>query len=139
MNIVMAMTMGGDDFIPKPVDPMVLTAKVTAILRRSYEIKDVNHRLEYKGIFLDLQSGSLICDERIIDLTKNEFRILEALFENSGKIVSRESLMNRLWQNDIYVEENTLTVNITRLRKKLEENGIDDLIITRPGSGYILG
>lgn len=138
MNIVMAMNMGGDDFIPKPVDPMVLTAKISAILRRTYDLSGKISVIEHKGAILNLSDGSLNYEGQHIDLTKNEFRILQTLMENKGKIVSRDKLMTKLWQDDCYVEENTLTVNVTRLRKKLESYGMTDYILTKPGSGYII-
>ena len=138
MNIVMAINMGGDDFIAKPVDPMVLSAKVQAILRRTYEINEAAPVLEFRGATLNLNDGNVQFGEERIELTKNEFRILQALLESKGKIVSRDSLMTKLWQNDCYVEENTLTVNVARLRKKLEENGLPEVIKTKPGIGYII-
>ena len=138
MNIVMAINMGADDFISKPVEPMVLTAKIQAILRRTYEIAESAPVLECHGAILNLNDGSLIYEGNRIELTKNEFRIFEALLECKGKIVSRDQLMTKLWQEDCYVEENTLTVNVGRLRKKLEEHGLKGVIITKPGSGYII-
>lgn len=137
MNIVMAINMGGDDFISKPVDPMVLTAKIQAILRRTYEIKESAPILEFHGAVLNLNDQSVFYQGKRLELTKNEFRILCTLLENKGKIVSRDQLMTRLWQDDCYVEENTLTVNVARLRKKLEEHGLNDVIVTKPGSGYM--
>lgn len=138
MNIVTAVNMGGDDFIAKPVDPMVLSAKVQAVLRRTYELADSAPILTCRGAVLNLNDASLRYGEQRIELTKNEFRILQVLFENKGKIVSRDTLMTKLWQNDLYVEENTLTVNVGRLRKKLEEAGLSGLILTKPGSGYLV-
>lgn len=138
MNIVMAINMGGDDFIPKPVDPMVLTAKLQAILRRTYELSDPETVLECHGALLDLSSGILECGDERVELTKNEFRIMRTLLENKEKTVSRERLMTVLWQSDCYVEENTLTVNVARLRKKLEGVGLGGVISTKPGEGYIL-
>lgn len=138
MNIVTAINMGGDDFIMKPVDPMVLCAKVQAALRRAYEIGEPAPVLECRGAILHLGDATLRYGEKRIELTKNEFRILQMLFENKGHIVSRDALMTRLWQNDCYVEENTLTVNVGRLRKKLEEAGLYGLIVTKPGSGYLV-
>lgn len=138
MNIVMAMNMGGDDFIPKPVDPMVLTAKLSAILRRTYDLSGKLSVIEHKGAVLNVNDGSLDYNGQRIELTKNEFRILQALMENKGKIVSRDALMTKLWQADCYVEENTLTVNVTRLRKKLESYGLKEFILTKPGSGYVI-
>ena len=138
MNIVMAMNMGGDDFIPKPVDPMVLTAKLQALLRRTYELGEPCQALECHGALLDLSSGTLECGGQRLELTKNEFRILRTLLENRDKTVSRERLMTVLWQSNCYVEENTLTVNVARLRKKLEGVGLGGIIATKPGEGYIL-
>lgn len=138
MNIVTAVNMGGDDFIAKPVDPMVLSAKVQAVLRRTYEITESAPVLSCHGALLNLNDASLKYGDKRIELTKNEFRILQVLFENKGKIVSRDALMTKLWQDDCYVEENTLTVNIARLRKKLEDAGLPAIIITKPGSGYIV-
>ena len=138
MNLVMAVNMGGDDFIAKPVEPMVLNAKVQAVLRRAYEMAGAAHTLAFCGASLDLNDGSVACGDKRLELTKNEFRILRTLLENRGKIVSRDALMLRLWNDDCFVEENTLTVNVTRLRKKLEEIGLSDVIVTKPGSGYII-
>ena len=138
MNIIMAINMGGDDFIAKPVAPMVLNAKIQAILRRTYEIAENSNVIEFSGAALNLNDGSVSFQGEKIELTKNEFRILMTLLENRGKIVSRDALMVRLWNDDCYVEENTLTVNVTRLRKKLEKHGLADVIRTKPGSGYIV-
>ena len=138
MNIVMAMNMGGDDFIPKPVDLNVLMAKLQAVLRRAYDMGGKIPVLEHKGAVLNLNDASLTYQGRRIELTKNDFRILQMLLENKGKVVSRDTLMTKLWQMDSYVEENTLTVNVTRLRKKLEQAGLKDFIKTKIGSGYIV-
>lgn len=138
MNIVTAMQMGGDDFIAKPVDTTVLTAKIGAVLRRTYDMNDTSPTLEHKGAVLDLNGSVLEYGGKSIELTKNEFRILLTLMEHKGKIVSRDTLMLKLWQDDCYVEENTLTVNVTRLRKKLSEIGLTDFIKTKVGSGYII-
>lgn len=138
MNIVMAVNMGGDDFIAKPVEPMVLTAKIQAVLRRTYELAESASLLAFHGAFLNLNDGTILCGNEVTELTKNEFRILRTLLENKDKIVSREQLMTRLWQDDCYVEENTLTVNVARLRKKLESVGLTDVIGTKAGSGYIV-
>ena len=138
MNIVMAMNMGGDDFIPKPVDRDVLTAKIQAVLRRAYGMAGKIPVLEHRGAVLNLNSTTLDFNGQRIELTRNEFRILQTLLENKGRVVSRDTLMNKLWQMDSYVEENTLTVNVTRLRKKLEGMGLEDFISTRVGSGYIV-
>ena len=138
MNIVMAVNMGGDDFISKPFNVSVLLAKIQAILRRTYEMPNGISILEHKGIILNLNDFTLSYRDKSIELTKNEFRILETLLVNKGKIISRDTLMMKLWQDDNYVEENTLTVNVTRLRKKLEDLGIDDFIKTKVGCGYII-
>lgn len=138
MNIVMAMNMGGDDFIPKPVDLTVMTAKIQAVLRRAYGMAGRVPVLEHRGVVLNLNDAAFLYEGREVELTKNEFRILQTLFENKGKIVSRDTLMTRLWQADCYVEENTLTVNVARLRKKLQGVGLEDFIITKVGSGYMV-
>ena len=138
MNIVMAMNMGGDDFIPKPVDLSVMTAKVQAVLRRAYDMAGKIPVLEHRGAVLNLNDASLIYNGERIELTKNDFRILQTLLGNKGKVVSRDTLMTKLWQMDSYVEENTLTVNVTRLRKKLESAGLTDFITTKVGRGYII-
>lgn len=138
MNIVMAMNMGGDDFIPKPIDLSVMTAKIGAVLRRTYDMGGKIPVLEHRGAVLNLNDASLSYNGERIELTKNEFRILQTLLENKGKAVSRDTLMIKLWQMDSYVEENTLTVNVTRLRKKLEGAGLKDFIATKVGLGYII-
>jgi two-component system response regulator protein BraR/BceR len=138
MNIVMAMNMGGDDFIQKPIDLDVMIAKMQALLRRTYDIGNKTALLEHRGAFLNLDDTTLTYNNSRIELTKNEFRILRTLLENKGKVVSRDTLMNKLWQMDEYVEENTLTVNVNRLRKKLEAAGLKDFITTKVGSGYII-
>ena len=138
MNIVMAVDMGGDDFIAKPFDPAVLMAKIRALLRRTYDLGDRVPVIEHRGAVLNLNDGTLLCDGKKTELTRNEFRILQTLLESRGKVVSRETLMTRLWEYDLYVEENTLTVNMTRLRKKLAAAGLTDYITTHVGSGYII-
>ena len=138
MNIVMAMNMGGDDFICKPVDPNVMMAKIQAVLRRTYDMAGKIPMLEHRGAILNLHDTSLSYEGKRLELTRNEFRILQTLLENKGKEVSRDTLMTRLWQMDCYVEENTLTVNVTRLRKKLEHIGLTGFIKTKVGSGYLI-
>jgi DNA-binding response OmpR family regulator len=138
MNIVMAMNMGGDDFIAKPVDLGVMMAKMQAVLRRTYDMAENTPTLEHRGAVLNLNDTSLCFQGERIELTKNEFRILQTLLENKGKIVSRDTLMTKLWQMDCYVEENTLTVNVNRLRKKLDQAGLNDFIATKVGSGYMI-
>ena len=138
MNIVMAMHMGGDDFIPKPFDLNVLTAKVQALLRRTYEFSREQAEIALGGGALRLREGVFVKGDLRLELTRNEFRILEMLLENRGRIVSREELMERLWSTDSFVDENTLSVNVNRLRKKLEGAGLFDAIRTRKGEGYII-
>ncbi|MCM1023726.1 MAG: response regulator transcription factor [Prevotella sp.] len=139
MNIVMAMDMGGDDFIPKPFDLTVLLAKIKALLRRTYDFGNAPEIIEHMGALLNVSDASLTCGGEKLELTKNEYRILLTLMENKGRVVSRETLMNRLWETDCYVDENTLTVNVSRLRKKLEKNGLENFIATKAGLGYIVG
>ena len=131
--------MGGDDFVVKPFEPEVLSAKVLAILRRTYAFRGQTNVMEWGGLILNLADASLLVEGQKLDLTKNEFRILQLLFENAGKTVSREAIMKRLWDNDCFVDDNTLTVNMTRLRKKLEVSGAGKLIRTKKGVGYIIG
>lgn len=138
LNIVTAMNMGGDDFIAKPFDLSVLVAKIQAILRRSYDFADNIGVITHKGAVLNTADATLKFNGEKIDLTKNEYRIMETLLENKGKVVSRERLMNKLWETDSYVDENTLSVNIARLRKKLEQAGLHGYITTKIGLGYIV-
>ena len=138
MNIVMAMNMGGDDFIAKPFDQTVLMAKIQAMLRRTYEFASSVPVLEHKGALLNTGDNTLTYKNRQISLTKNEYRILLTLMENKGKVVSREKLMERLWETDSFVDENTLTVNVNRLRRKLDGAGLEGFIATRFGVGYII-
>ena len=138
MNIVMAMNMGADDFISKPFDGNVLMAKVQALLRRSYDFASSMPVLEHRGAFLNTGDNSLSYKGEKIELSKNEYRILLCLMENKGKVVSREKLMERLWETDSFVDENTLTVNVNRLRKKLDGAGLESFIGTKFGVGYIV-
>lgn len=138
MNIVMAMNMGADDFIAKPFDQSVLTAKIQALLRRTYDFADSVPILEHRGAFLNTADNTLIYNDENIPLTKNEYRILLCLMENKGKVVSREKLMERLWKTELFIDENTLTVNINRLRKKLDAAGLENFITTKFGVGYIV-
>ncbi|MDO4487642.1 MAG: response regulator transcription factor [Eubacteriales bacterium] len=138
MNIVMAMNMGADDFIAKPFDVNVLMAKIQAMLRRSYDFSMAPEMMEYKGVVLETGEQVLRFNNEKVDLTKNEYRILYCLMQNKCKVVSRDRLMQSLWETDSYVDDNTLTVNINRLRKKLEQCGINDFITTKVGSGYII-
>ena len=139
MNIVMAMNMGADDFIPKPFDLEVLTAKVQALLRRSYDFAGSSSMLEHKGMLLNLSDATLLYQEQKVELTKNELKILQTLIENKTQVVTRETLMTRLWESDMYVDENTLSVNVNRLRKKLTSIGLEDSTLTKKGIGYQIG
>lgn len=138
MNIVMAMSMGGDEFIEKPFDLNVLTAKVQAILRRAYAFSDAANVIEYKGMKLDLGDAAFTYQGRKTELTKNEFRILQILLENKGKIVSRDDIMARLWESNEFIDDNTLTVNVARLRRKLAAAGLTDMVVTKKGIGYMV-
>lgn len=139
MNIVMAMNMGGDDFIAKPFDQSVLIAKLQAMLRRAYDFTGALPVLEYRGALLNTGDSTLTYGEEKLSLTRNEYRILLTLMENKGKIVSREKLMERLWETDSFVDDNTLTVNVNRLRKKLDGIGLKGMIVTKFKMGYLLG
>lgn len=138
MNIVMAMNMGGDEFIEKPFDLNVVTAKIQAVLRRAYSFQGSGNILEHQGLILNLNDASVMYREQKLTLTKNEFRILQILLESSGKIVSRDTITTGLWESDEFIDDNTLTVNISRLRKKLEDLGLGDCIKTKKGIGYII-
>ena len=138
MNIVMAMNMGADDFIAKPFDQSVLMAKIQALLRRTYDFAASVPILEHRGAFLNTGDNTLIYGEENIPLTKNEYRILLCLMENKGRVVSREKLMERLWKTEAFIDENTLTVNVNRLRKRLDAVGLTDFITTKFGEGYII-
>lgn len=138
MNIVMAMNMGGDDFISKPFDLHVLIAKIQAILRRTYDFSTSSNLLEHRGAILNINDNSISYNGEKVELTKNEYKILQTLLENKNKTVSRDNLMIKLWETDNYVEENTLNVNVTRLRKKLESIGLNNFIKTKKGLGYIV-
>ena len=138
INIVMAMNMGGDDFIAKPFDLNVLTAKVGALIRRTYSFQGQISVIEHNGVLLNLSDTTLNFQNQKIELTKNDYKILQLLMENLGKVVSREEIMQRLWENDEFIDDNTLAVNITRLRKKLAESGLDSFITTKKGLGYMV-
>ena len=138
MNIVMAMNMGADDFIVKPFDGNVLIAKLQAMLRRSYDYIAPAHVLSHRGALLNTDDNTLTVNDCRVELSKNEYRILLCLMENKGKVVSRETLMERLWETDSFVDENTLTVNVNRLRKKLDAAGLNGFISTKFGVGYLV-
>ena len=138
MNIVMAMNMGGDDFIAKPFDRNVLMAKVQALLRRTYDFAVQPPVPVCRGARLRTDVQKLEYGGASVDLTKNEYRILLCLMERAGQVVSREKLMQTLWETDSFVDENTLTVNVNRLRRKLAASGLEDFITTRHGVGYLV-
>lgn len=138
MNIVMAISMGGDDFIAKPFDLTILTSKVQALLRRTYDFTGQTNLLEHRGAIVNTSDATLTYNGQKIDLTKNDQKILHVLLENKGKTVSRDVLMTRLWETDSFIDDNTLTVNINRLRKKLEAIGLHDFIKTKKGLGYLV-
>ena len=135
---VIFMSRGADDFIAKPFDMDVLVAKIQAILRRTYSFGNPGNVLEHKGAVLNLSGATLTWNGVELELTRNELRILELLFSQAGRPVSRDAIMTKLWESDSFVDDNTLTVNITRLRKKLEAAGLVDFIITRKGLGYMV-
>ncbi len=138
MNIVMAMNMGGDDFINKPFDLNVITAKIQAILRRTYSFAKDFHLLTYNDVILDVANATISFNDAALELTKNEVKILELLFQKPETILSREEIMNFLWDDHQFVDDNTLSVNVNRLRKKLETIGLDDFIKTKKGMGYLI-
>lgn len=140
MNIVMAMNMGADDFIVKPFNMDVMVAKVQALIRRTYEFSPALNSavIEHGGILLNMTDASLSFEGRKIGLTKNEYMILEILMRNKGRIISREDIMTKLWEDETFIDENTLTVNMSRLRRKLADENISDLIKTKKGMGYII-
>lgn len=138
MNIVMAVNMGGDDFVAKPFDLNVLQAKVQALLRRTYDFAGDSALMEHKGMIFDTGKGLVTFANARTELTKNEMGILRTLLEHKGRIVTRDKLMEKLWESDSFIDDNTLTVNVARLRKKLEEIGIQDMIKTRKGIGYVV-
>lgn len=139
MNIVMAINMGGDDFIVKPFDINVLIAKVQAMLRRTYSFVESTNIIKHNGCILNMNDQSFTYNNNKVELTKNEYKILQYLLENVGKVVTRDSIMMKLWESDDFIDDNTLTVNVTRLRKKLELAGLSDYIKTKKGVGYIIG
>ena len=138
MNIIMAINMGADDFISKPFDLDVLTAKINALLRRTYDFKPNDECLIANGLILNTNNLSMEYKDTVYELTKNEFRILQVLMSSKGKTVNRDTLMSKLWETDSYIDDNTLTVNINRLRKKLEAVGLNNFIITKKGIGYLV-
>ena len=138
MNIVMAMNIGADDFIEKPFKLVVLKAKIEALLRRVYNFNSGTNLIVYKDVIFDMSRDEIKCGEELAELTKNESKILIVLLENREKIVSREEIINALWQSDNFIDENTLSVNVNRLRAKLKSIGVDEFITTKKGKGYIV-
>lgn len=138
MNIVMAMNMGADDFIAKPFDQSVLIAKIQAMLRRTYDFAPAAPVLEHRGALLNTGDNTLTYNNERIELSKNEYRILLVLMKNKGNVVSREKLMQSLWETDSFIDDNTLTVNVNRLRKKLDAAGLEAFVKTKFGVGYIV-
>ncbi|HDK7166635.1 DNA-binding response regulator [Clostridium sporogenes] len=139
MDIVMAVNMGGDDYITKPFSIEVLNAKINAILRRTYSYRDSNMDvLDCKGAILSLKDNILYYQDKTIELTRNEFKILYILMKEYETIVSREDIMQELWQDENFIDDNTLTVNINRLRKKLNKIGLNDFIKTIINQGYVI-
>ncbi len=138
MNIVTAMDMGGDDFIAKPFSLSVLTAKIHAVLRRAQSLAGSVNLLEHKGVRLNLADARVWYQGQSAELTKNEFKILALLMEQAGTMVARDAIMMNLWESESFIDDNTLTVNVTRIRKKLKEIGVTDFILTKKGIGYLV-
>lgn len=138
MNREKAFQAGGNDFIVKPFDMDVLTAKIQALLRRTYDLAERANFLEHKGALLNLSDSTFVYEGHRVDLGRNDFLIIRALMENKGFVVTREALIAELWESDDYVDENTLTVNVTRLRRKLESVGLFHFIRTKKGVGYLI-
>ncbi len=138
LDELMSMNLGADDFITKPYNTQILLARISSILKRTYGSLSASETLCYKGLTLNLSNGSITYEQKTMELTKNELKILGCLIKNQGQIVSRDVLMEHLWKSDLFVDDNTLSVNVTRLRKKLEEIGLKDAIETRRGLGYIM-
>ncbi len=136
MNMVMAMNLGADDFIAKPFDLGVFVAKIQAIMRRTYDYVGQTNFMSYAGVMLNLTDATLRYGDSQIELTKNDFKTLQVLMENPTEIISRSAIMTKLWESDSFIDDNTLTVNMTRLKKKLEEIGLKNFIVTKKGVGY---
>ncbi|WP_099831208.1 response regulator transcription factor [Streptococcus suis] len=136
MDIVMAINMGADDYVTKPFEMTVLLAKIQGLLRRTYDFVGEQSLLWFEEVSLDLKTMQVSYKQDVEELTRNEFQILRVLFEHGKEVVSREELMRELWNSDIFVDDNTLSVNIARLRKKLAELGLPDVIMTKKGVGY---
>ena len=135
---LMSMNLGADDFITKPYNTHILVARIEAILKRVNRNSNVYDIIEYNGMKVNLSNGTVSYSDKIIEITKNELKIISYLIKNKGKIVSREELMNYLWDCEMFIDDNTLSVNVTRIRKKLAEIGLSNIIETRRGLGYIV-
>ena len=139
MDMIMAMNMGADDFVTKAFEIDVVIAKINALLRRSYNyVQNNSETLVHNGLTLNIDNSSMQINDEVIDLSKNEYRLLYILMKNHGKILSREKLLRALWDDERFVDDNTLTVNINRLRRKIEQAGMDNYIETKVGQGYIV-
>lgn len=139
MDQIMSMNMGADDFVEKPFSVDILVAKINALLRRTYDFtKSASDTVEHNGLKLNLSSGTVEINDHKIDLSKNEYKLLQRLLKDQGKIVTREQLLNFMWDDERFVDDNTLTVNINRLRGKIEKYGLKNYIVTKVGQGYII-
>ena len=135
---LMAITLGGDDFITKPYNTQILLARINALIKRAYPNDNNMDIIEHNGLTLIILSSTIEHNEKSIELTKNELKILYYLLLNKGKIVSRVDVMEYLWDSAMFINDNTLTVNITRIRNKIDEIGLKDYIKTKRGQGYIV-
>jgi DNA-binding response OmpR family regulator len=139
MDIIMAINMGGDDFIQKPFDLDILVAKISALIRRKYTYQeDETIRFFHRGLHLNVTNSTIEYKGQVTELSRNEFILLQLMMRNIGKIVSREDLMQALWSDEQFIDDNTLTVNVNRIRRKMAELGLDDFITTRKGMGYLI-
>lgn len=139
MDIIMAVNNGADDYITKPFSMDILIAKLHALLRRTYSYREESADLiECDGVILNLTENTILNHEQKVELTRNEFKVMLLLIKNKGKAIARERLMRALWEDDNFINDNTLTVNINRLRMKLVDIGLEDYIITKKGYGYII-
>ncbi|NQD64883.1 response regulator transcription factor [Bacillus haikouensis] len=139
MDIIMAINMGGDDFIQKPFDLDILVAKISALIRRKYTYQeDEQIKFIHRGLHLNVTNSTIEYKGQVAELSRNEFILLQLMMRNIGKIVSREDLMQALWSDEQFIDDNTLTVNVNRMRRKMAELGLDDFIATRKGMGYLI-